>query len=242
MNKWNPVTLLESKMVADGVMSLVFDAPWWPGHRAGQHVDVRLTAPNGYQAQRSYSIANAPEDVGKVELGVQLLDTGEVSPFLFDLKPGDQIEMRGPLGGHFIWNTSMSGPLVLIGGGSGCVPMMSMLRHHERHILGDKDREVYFLISSKTIGRVLYKDELESFSKEDSNFHLTLTLTEKPPLGWVGYTKRVDREMIFELFGGLLSSMPMFYICGPTLFVEAVAGALVAAGFNPHLIKTERFG
>lgn len=241
-NKWNPVTLVESRLIAEDVKSLVFDAPWWTGHVAGQHVDIRLTAANGYQAERSYSVANPPEEGGRVELGVQLLDNGEVSSYLFALESGAQVEMRGPIGGHFVWETKMPGPLVLIGGGSGAVPLMSMLRHREQHLEEEIGREVFFLISSKTIDRVLYKDELEKFSKNDPHFHLSLTITEQSPLGWAGYTRRVDETMVKELFSNLLEKMPMFFVCGPTPFVEAVSGALVLCGFNPHKVKTERFG
>ncbi len=241
-NKWNLVTLLESKMIGTNVMALVFDAPWWPGHTPGQYIDIRLTAANGYQAERSYSVASTIEEEGRIELGIELLEEGEVSPYLFALEPGAQIEVRGPLGGHFLWDIATPGPLVLIGGGSGVVPLMSMVRHHKLHLSDDSEREVFFLISAKTIGHVLYKDELEKFSRDDVNFHLALTLTEEAPIGWTGYARRADEVMINELFGELHDKRPLFYVCGSNSFVETLSGILVAAGFNPKSIKTERFG
>ena len=240
--KWQTVSLLRSHMAAENVMSLIFDAPGWAEHKAGQHLDIRLTASNGYQAQRDYSLANPPEEVGKVELGVQLLPDGEVSPYLFKMKPGEQIEISGPGGRHFVWDISMPGPLVLIGGGSGMVPLMAMVRHHMAHFEEDKGREIIFLVSARTEGRVLYKEELKEIASKDPNFKLVETLSDIQPKGWSGYTRRIDKEILEEVLGNLKGKMPMIYVCGPTPFVEAVANNLVAIGFNSHEIRTERFG
>jgi len=246
IKNWVVGTLKEKKMVADNVMSLTFSiAPKdWKKFEAGQHYDIRLTAPNGYQAERSYSIANAPEQEGFIEYGVQILEDGEVSPYLWNLKEGRQVEMRGPIGGHFIWNVSMPGPLVLIGGGSGMVPLISMLRHHINNLDTEKNtnREIIFLISARTIDRVLYKDELEEIKKKDPSIKIFTTITDNPPADWKGYTRRIDKEILQETIGHLHAQMPMVYICGPTKFVEATAKNMIDIGFNPHEIKTERFG
>ena len=236
---WHVATLLKSEMVAADVNALTFSVEDWIQHQAGQHYDIRLTSPDGYQAQRSYSIASAPEDMGIVEFGVQLLPDGEVSPYLYELKADDQIEIKGPIGGHFVWTVDSAGPLVLIGGGSGMVPLMSMLRHRFAH--GDT-RETHFLISAKTIDHVLYKDELEAHTQNDGNVAVTMTLTEQAPIGWMGYHRRVDKTMIKEVLGDVLQQQPLIYICGPTPFVEAVANVLVELKMDPTKIKTERFG
>ncbi len=238
---WQTVILRESHMVAENVMALSFDAPDFAQFKSGQHVDVRLTAPNGYQAERSYSLANSPETVREVELGVQLLSDGEVSPYLFQLKPGQQIELRGPVGGHFVWDISMPGPLILIGGGSGMVPLVSMLRHHNAQTV-DRGRDIFFLISSRNIERVLYREELEELKKKDAAFSSAITFTDVSPTGWDGYTRRIDKEMLEECFGQFLGKMPMIFVCGPTPFVEVVSKDLLTLGFNSHEIKTERFG
>ena len=242
MADWNVATLQKSEMTAVNVKALSFSVENWQKHEAGQHYDIRLTSETGYQAERSYSIASPPEERGAVELGIQLLDDGEVSPYLFQMRAGDQLELRGPIGGHFVWDISMPGPLALIGGGSGMVPLMAMLRHHVRNLDKDRGREIAFLVSSRTIDHVLYRPELETIQKQDPNFRLALALTDMSPEGWSGYTRRVDETMLREVFGPMLGKMPMMYVCGPTPFVEVVANGLVAIGFNPHEIKTERFG
>ncbi len=239
MINWKTATLIDSKMVAVNVKSLTFEAPDISTHQAGQHYDIRLTSEDGYQAERSYSVASPPEQKN-LEFGIELLENGEVSPFLYQLKNDDQIEMRGPIGGHFVWNTSMPGPLVLIGGGSGMVPLMCMLRHHLNQ--NDLQREVIFLVSARTLERVLYKEELQACQKKDPNLKLIYTLTSSTPPNWTGYKRRVDQEMLQETIGHLKGKMPMIYVCGPTPFVEAVANNLVTIGFNPHEIRTERFG
>ncbi len=238
--QWQAVTLKHSEMVASDVKALTFEVKNWVRHQAGQHYDIRLTAEDGYQAERSYSIASAPEKEGEVEFGIQLLENGEVSPYLFQLKPGDQVEIRGPIGRHFVWGTEMDGPLVLIGGGSGMVPLMAMLRHHFNQ--SDDRREIIFLVSAQDIGRVLYKDELAADPNRDHNLKVVMTLTNSAPPGWSGYKRRVDQEMMEEVFGHLKEKNPWIYVCGPTPFVEEVAGDLVTMGFEEERIKTERFG
>jgi ferredoxin-NADP reductase len=239
---WHTATLIRSQMVSDSLMSLRFSVPSWSQHIPGQHVDVRLTAPNGYQAQRSYSLANAPEELGVVELGVQLLQDGEVSPYLFGLQPGHAIELRGPLGGHFIWNTTMPGPLIAIAGGSGIVPFMSMIRHRHTHLPEDSGRAVVLLVSARDITRYAYREELEKLAVSDPHFSLVATLTDAQPDGWTGYSRRIDRDLLTEVCSSYTAEMPMIYICGPTAFVESVSTQLTDIGFNPHEIRTERFG
>jgi ferredoxin-NADP reductase len=238
---WTESTLISSFQAASNVIGLMFKVPGWPGHLPGQHVDVRLTAPDGYMAERSYSIANAPQSGDEIELGVELLENGEVSPYLWTLKPGEKIEIRGPIGGHFIWQAAMPGPLVLIAGGSGMVPLMCMLRHH---VIADahKARPVIFIISLRTIDRLLYAKELEELSRAHANIKIVITLTESTPLDWKGYARRIDGKMFSDEIGIYLSQMPEVFICGPTKFVEAAAKEMIALGSSTHLIKTERFG
>jgi ferredoxin-NADP reductase len=219
-----------------GVKTIVFDVPGWPGHRAGQHVDVRLTAEDGYQAQRSYSIASAP-DSSRIELTVERLDDGEVSPYLTEeLRKGDQIELRGPVGGYFVWEPSQGGPLLLVAGGSGVVPLMAMLRARET---AGSDAETRLLLSSRGWDDVIYRDELERLDGDGLTVVHTLTRTQPP--SWTGYARRVDAEMLAEV-GPDPTERPLVYVCGPTPFVEAVAEALVRLGHPPQNVKTERFG
>lgn len=227
-------------MAADNVMSLTFALPDWQQFSAGQHFDIRLTAPNGYQAERSYSIASAPEDTGIVEYGIQLLADGEVSPYLWNLAEGKQVEMRGPIGGHFVWNTSMAGPLILIGGGSGMVPLMCMLRHHMNQ--PDQGRKIIFIISARDLDFVLYKDELAAIAQKDPNVHVIITVTDTPPPDWKGYARRIDQAMLKEVLGDINAEKPKTYICGPTKFVEIIAEHMIGIGFASEEIKTERFG
>jgi ferredoxin-NADP reductase len=242
MATWHVGTLLKKEMVAANVMSLTFSLADWVIHKPGQHYDIRLTAPDGYQAERSYSAASTPEDIGVVEYGVQLLENGEVSPYLFQLKEGSQVEMRGPIGGHFVWDTSMPGPLILIGGGSGMVPLMAMLRHHMNHLQKDSGREIIFLVSARSLDLVLYKEELKKIEEKDPNVKVVITLTDTPPADWTGYKRRVDKDILVEVLGKIKDNMPMTYICGPTPFVEAVANHMIGLEFTAHSIKTERFG
>jgi ferredoxin-NADP reductase len=211
--------------------SIVLDAHDWPGHLAGQHVDVRLTAEDGYQAQRSYSIASAPED-DELVLTVERLVDGEVSPYLTDvLEPQDDLELRGPIGGYFVWREALGGPLFLVAGGSGVVPLRAMLRHHRATA---SEIPVRLLYSARTQADLIYPDEL-------AGYDTTITLTREQPTGWTGRTGRVDPELLTET-AWPPAEHPLVYVCGPTGFVEAVADALVTLGHSPARIRTERFG
>ena len=223
------------------VRTLELDVPGWPGHRAGQHVDVRLVAEDGYQAQRSYSIASAPES-SSVELTVERFDDGEVSTYLCDvLRPGDGLEVRGPIGGYFVWDASTAGPLMLIGGGSGIVPLMAMLRHRERAGAATRARSpVKLLYSVRSRDDVIYRAELQQLDGND-DVSVALTLTRSVPADWRGYRRRVDRMMLDE-FGWPPSEKPNVFVCGPTPFVESVASMLVELGHDASKIRTERFG
>jgi ferredoxin-NADP reductase len=230
------VTVRSVRPETPGAHTVVLDVPGWPGHLAGQHVDVRLTAEDGYQAQRSYSIASAPEDPG-VELTVERIDDGEVSPYLVDeLRPDDQFELRGPIGGFFTWNVGVSGPLLLVGGGSGVVPLRAMLRHREA---AGGDGDARLLLSARAEEDVFYRAELERFADEGVAVHLTLTRSQ--PGGWKGFARRVDAEMLVAV-GPHASQRPRIYVCGPTPFVESVADLLVDLGHDPAAIHAERFG
>ena len=210
--------------------------PGWPGHRPGQHVDVRLTAEDGYQAQRSYSIASAP-DGARVELTIEPLDDGEVSPYLTEeLRPGDQVELRGPIGGYFTWDVPDGGPLLLIGGGSGVVPLMAMIR---LRATAGSAADKCLLLSSRSWDDVIYRNELKQL--EGNGLRVVHALTRSQPPRWSAYARRVDGEMLAEV-GPSPADLPHVYVCGPTLFVEAVAKALVQLGDEPHRVKTERFG
>jgi ferredoxin-NADP reductase len=220
------------------VRSVVLDIPHWPGHLAGQHVDVRLTAEDGYQAERSYSIASAPEE-RRLVLTVERLPDGEVSSYLVgELRPGDSLELRGPIGGYFVWEARMGGPLLLVAGGSGIVPLMAMLRHREasRAVVGA--RLVY---SSRSWKEIIYREELERLASRPDGPRVTHTLTRTQPPGWTGYGRRVDGAMLTEV-AWPPSHAPTAFICGPTPFVEAVASALVLLGYPARNVKTERFG
>jgi ferredoxin-NADP reductase len=233
---WQLAELVDVVAETSRVKTIVFDVPGWPGHRAGQHVDVRLTAEDGYQAERSYSIASAPDGI-RVALTVQRLEDGEVSPYLTDeLRPGDKIELRGPIGGYFVWEPSEGGPLMLVAGGSGIVPLMAMIR--TRAAAGD-DTEMRLLYSSRSQDDVIYRDELARLS--GNGLTVVHALTDSQPPGWTSYSRRVDAEMLAEV-APAPAERPRFYACGPTPFVEAVAEALVRLGHDPRAIKTERFG
>jgi ferredoxin-NADP reductase len=218
--------------------SLVLDVPGWIGHTAGQHVDVRLTAEDGYQAQRSYSIASPPED-RHVVLTVERLDDGEVSPYLTDgLQAGDQLELRGPIGGYFTWQVAAGGPLLLVAGGSGIVPLMAMIRHRAAQKSTVPTRLLY---SSRGFDDIIYRQELEQLATADPTLMVTHTLTRARPPSWAGYTRRIDRAMLAEV-AWPPSDQPLAFVCGPTSLVEIVASALVELGHNPLRVKTERFG
>jgi ferredoxin-NADP reductase len=217
--------------------SIALELEGWSGHRAGQHVDVRLTAEDGYQAQRSYSIASAPEDVDLV-LTVERLDDGEVSPYLVDeLRPGDELELRGPIGGYFVWEAALGGPLLLIAGGSGVVPLRSIVRHHQAI---ESTVPVRLLYSARSLTEVIYREELTEISA-DGLIDIHFTLTRAQPEGWRGYARRIDQDLLDEV-GWPPSERPLVYVCGSTGFVEAAASSLVALGHDPGRIRTERFG
>ena len=232
---WQLAEVVELRDETQRARSIVLAAPEWQGHRAGQHVDVRLTAEDGYQAQRSYSIASAPEDEHLV-LTVERLEDGEVSPYLVDeLRPGDQLELRGPIGGYFVWETELGGPLLLLAGGSGIVPLRCILRHRAAAGSAVPARLLY---SSRSLAEVIYRDELE---RAADGVDVRLTLTREQPEGWTGYARRIDGVLLAELAWPAGES-PLTYICGPTAFVETAASALVQLGHEPQRIRTERFG
>jgi ferredoxin-NADP reductase len=213
--------------------------PGWPGHVPGQHVDVRLTAPDGYQAQRSYSIASAPDVPDQVAITVERIADGEVSPFLVDeLAEGDQLEFRGPIGGYFVWHVGIAGPLLLVAGGSGICPLMAMLRH--RAARGSRV-PTRLLFSCRSLEDVIYREELEHLAGRKDGLELFHTLTREQPPGWSGYARRIDREMLAEVTW-VPEQRPLAMVCGPTPLVEAVAQALVELGNPPDRVKTERFG
>jgi ferredoxin-NADP reductase len=219
--------------------TLTLALPNWVAHRPGQHYDVRLTAPDGYRTERSYSAASEPERLGELDLTVERIDDGEVSPYLHDvLVRGDQLEVRGPIGGYFVWDTSFGGPLLLIGGGSGVVPLMAMLRHRAAQQSAIPARLLY---SSRSADEVIYRDELERLAGSDGALEVVFTFTRRAPAGWTGYQRRIDRAMVREVaqsFGNGVRS----YVCGPTLLVEAVSNVLVEMGLPAERVRTERFG
>jgi ferredoxin-NADP reductase len=234
---WRLADLVEIVDETPRVRSLALVCPGWPGHLAGQHVDVRLTAEDGYQAQRSYSIASAPEDETLV-LTVERLEDGEVSPYLFDeLRLGDQLELRGPIGGYFVWRESDGGPLLLLAGGSGIVPLRSMLRHHAAIGSSVPARLLY---SSRSYADLIYRTELAQLDAS-ANIDVFYTLTREWPDDWKGHRRRIDQELLREI-SWPPADRPLIYVCGPTAFVERAADALVAIGHEAGRIKTERFG
>ncbi len=236
---WQLGEVTELKQETPHVSTLVMHLSEWPGHLAGQHVDVRLTAEDGYQAQRSYSIASAPEEYGRVAITVERLDDGEVSPYLVgEAKVGDRIELRGPIGGYFVWKADDRRPLLLIAGGSGVVPLMAMLRHRSAAIEKTPARLLY---SSRTIDDVIYREELDRLEASGDELAVFHALTRAQPEGWKGYGRRIDRAMVREV-AWPPDQAPAAFICGPTAFVETAADLLVESGYMPSWIKTERFG
>ncbi len=217
--------------------SIALEPPDWPGHRAGQHVDVRLTAEDGYQAQRSYSIASGPEDSSLV-LTVERLADGEVSPYLVDeLRSGDELELRGPIGGYFVWEQSYGGPLLLIAGGSGIVPFRAILRHHTATGSGADVRVLY---SARSLDEVIYRDELSALV-DRGDADVRIALTRSWPNSWTGHRGRITPALLQET-SWPPAQRPLIYVCGPSGFVEAIADELVSAGHDPGQIRTERFG
>ncbi len=239
---WRAGTVAQIVAETARVRTLVLDVPGWPGHRAGQHVDVRLTAEDGYQTERSYSIASAPEEP-RVWLTIERLDDGEVSTYLVDeLREGDSLELRGPIGGHFVWSVRNGGPLLLIGGGSGIVPLMSMLRHRA-HAAESVRRAApaRLLYSSRSWQDLIYREELARLAAADNSLEVMHTITREPPPGWTGYARRIDQAMLAEAAWPARAN-PQIYVCGPTPLVERAAEGLVALGYQPDSIRTERFG
>jgi len=238
---WRVARVAEVRNETKRTRTLVLDAPDWPGHRAGQHVDVRLVAEDGYQAQRSYSIASPPENP-RLSLTVERLDDGEVSPYLCDvLSVGDGLELRGPIGGYFVWDLAQGGPLLLVGGGSGVVPLMAMLRHYAAAERRQRANVlVRLLYSARTWDDVIYRDELRQLG-DCPEVRIVYTLTRDAPPGWNGYRRRIDRAMLEEV-GWPASEKPQSFVCGPTPLVESVATSLVELGHDPARVRTERFG
>jgi ferredoxin-NADP reductase len=231
---WQPASVTAVADETPRVRTLALDVADWPGHRAGQHVDIRLTAEDGYRAERAYSIASAPGE--PLAITVELLEDGEVSPYLVEVvREGDAFDVRGPIGGYFVWDPADGGPLLLVAGGSGVVPMRAMLRHRRRSGSNVPTRLLY---SSRTLDDVIYRDEL---AEPDPGLEVVLTLTREQPPGWTGRTGRVNTELLREV-AWPASESPLVFVCGPTSFVEAVASGLVELGYDPARVKTERFG
>jgi ferredoxin-NADP reductase len=237
--EWQAGTVTGIRSETLQTKSFTLALPRWMAHRPGQHYDVRLTAPDGYQTERSYSIASPPEHVGELELTVERIPDGEVSPYLHDvLVVGDQLEVRGPIGGYFVWEVAQGGPLLLIAGGSGVVPLMAMLRHRAVQHSTVPARMLY---SSRTADDVIYRDELDGLAGSDRAFETFYTFTRQPPAGWTGYRRRIDATMLGEVIKPF-GNAACVYVCGPTLLVEAVANALVQMEVPTERIRTERFG
>ena len=237
---WQEAPVARVVVETPTVKSFLVKPPEWHGFMAGQHVDVRLTAPDGYQAQRSYSIGSAPEDPD-VELVIELLKTGEVSPFFHDVvREGDKVEMRGPIGGHFTWGKDDGGPLLLVGGGSGVVPLMSMLRHRMNVA---PEVPAVLVYSVRRLADVIFHKEIMARTESDPNFHLLLTVTrEKVPDARV-HSGRIDMALVGKALGRLGGTRPGHtYVCGATAFVDVASRLLIEAGVGFSSIKTERYG
>jgi len=232
---WQVATVAAVRPETASVRTIELDLQDWGGHQAGQHVDVRLTADDGYVAERSYSIASAPGE--PLQLTVERLENGEVSPYLTEeLRAGDQIEIRGPIGGYFVWDgDDASTPLLLVAGGSGVVPFRSMLRHRAR--IGS-NVPVRLLYSARRLPDVIYRTELDMAG---DGAEVIYTLTREQPPGWAGHSGRVDAALLTEV-AWAPDRRPLAFVCGPTAFVEIVAGELVSLGYPPDRIKTERYG
>jgi ferredoxin-NADP reductase len=237
---WQAATAVAFQEETANVRTITFAVPKWTGHLAGQHVDLRLTAEDGYRAERSYSIASKAGAANRIDLTVERLVDGEVSSYLTEeLVVGDSLELRGPIGGYFIWEPTSTAPLMLIAGGSGVVPLMSMLRTRDR--AAREKAPARLLYSSRTPDDIIYRLELERLAANDAGFSLIHTVTRVRPAGWSGESRRVDREMLAaHVFPA--SRAPRIFICGPTLFVETVADQLLSLGHDPSAIATERFG
>ena len=237
--EWQIAEIIRIKQETPKTRSFTLVLPKFTPHRAGQHYDLRLTAEDGYQAQRSYSIASEPERTGEIDLTIDRLEGGEVSGYMHDVViPGDKVEVRGPIGGYFVWEAALGGSLLLIGGGSGIVPLMSMVRH--RAAAGATVPAV-MLNSFKTHMDIIYREELDILDDRNDGLRVFHTLTRAQPAAWTGFDRRLDAAMLEEAAGPLSRDTKAF-ICGPTAFVEAAAGLLQRAGIPAGQIKTERFG
>ena len=236
---WQLATITAVRDETPTVRSFTLGLPAWPGHRPGQHVDLRLTAEDGYSVERSYSIASEPERAGSVDITVERIEGGEVSAFLHDIVvPGDRLEVRGPIGGYFVWDALQGDPVLLVGGGSGVVPLMAMVRHRAR---AGSTVPMRLLFSSRGPEEIIYRDELDRLTAAGDGFDAIHTLTRRQPDGWTGYARRIDEAMLSEVLAPLGSSVRC-YACGPTALIETVANALVGLGLPPDRIRTERFG
>jgi ferredoxin-NADP reductase len=234
---WLSASVAASIEETPRVRTLELDVPGWPGHRAGQHLDVRVTAEDGYQAERSYSIASAPGD--GVALTVERLEDGELSPYLVDeAREGDQVEVRGPIGGYFVWDGDSPQPVLLVAGGSGVVPLMAMARQRARVGASAPMRLVF---SSRTLEDVIYREELDELAARGDGFQVVHTLTREQPPGWDGYSRRIDRDLLSDV-AWPASQSPRVYVCGSTRFVDAAADGLLELGYDAAWIRTERFG
>ncbi len=237
--EWQLASVKAVRPETSRVKTFTLALPEWVAHQAGQHYDIRLTAEDGYQAERSYSIASEPERRNEIDLTVERIEDGEVSPYLHDIAvPGDTLEVRGPIGGYFVWQAHQLEPLLLVAGGSGIVPLMAMIRHR---VAGRSMVPVRLLYSSRTFDDINYASELSRLVANDSSLGVLHTLTRSQPPGWRGYARRIDREMLREALEPLGSSSRT-YLCGPTLLVESAARALLDLGLPPAQIRTERFG
>ena len=236
--QWMTARIVEIIDETPRVRTLVLAVPDWPGHKAGQHVDVRLTADDGYQAQRSYSLASAPA-AARLELTIEMLPDGEVSSYLAgEARVGDTFEIRGPIGGYFVWSEALDGPLFLVGGGSGIVPLMAMLR---QRAASASRTPATLLYSSRTISDMIYRNELDRLVADGSGLTVIHPLTREKPAGWSGQTRRIDRAML-EQTAFSPSAGPRIFVCGPTPLVESAARGLRDLGHPAPRIKTERFG
>jgi ferredoxin-NADP reductase len=236
---WQLASIARLRDETDRVRSITLELPDWPGHRPGQHVDLRLTAEDGYSVQRSYSIASEPERRGQIDITVERIPDGEVSPFLHDvLEVRDRIEVRGPIGGYFVWDVDRGGPLLLVAGGSGIVPLMSILRHRARVRSPVPAR---LLFSSRHYEEIIYREELEGLAAGDRDLEVLHTLTRSAPSGWTGYNRRIDDRMLADVVEPY-GMAALAYICGPTALVEAAANSLARLGLPADRIRTERFG
>jgi ferredoxin-NADP reductase len=239
--EWRVAKVVDVRDETPRARTFVLDVPHWPGHHAGQHVDVRLVAEDGYQAQRSYSIASPPED-RTVSLTVERLDDGEVSPYLVDvLRRGNGLEIRGPIGGYFVWDVAVGGPLLLVAGGSGIVPLMAMLRRHARADASARAGvPVRLLYSARSPDDAIYRAELDQLA-DPPLVEVVFTFTRSAPPTWTGHRRRIDRAML-ESVGWPAFDAPHVYVCGPTVLVDSVASLLVELGHEASRVRTERFG